>query len=140
MEPLLKERLTQDPYAAFLGIKVEEVQEGYAKASVTITPDLLNIHGSVNGGLIFSLADIVFASASNSHGTKAVGIQGSIQYLEPAFEGDTIYAVAEENLPPGKTGSYRLSVYLPSGKLMALADGLVYRTKRPVLAEGGKHQ
>lgn len=140
MDNSLKEHLSQDPYASFLGIKVEEINEGFAKASVTIRSNMLNIHGTVNGGLIFSLADIVFASASNSHGMKAVGIQGSIQYLAPAFEGDKIYAEAEENIQPGKTGSYRLSVYHTTGKMIALADGLVYRTKSPVIPKGADKQ
>ncbi|PRO64501.1 hydroxyphenylacetyl-CoA thioesterase PaaI [Alkalicoccus urumqiensis] len=127
--------LKTDPYASFLGIEVEDVGEGTARASVTVTEDMLNIHGTANGGLLFSLADVVFACASNSYGTTAVGIQVSMQYLEAVACGETLRAEAVENAEPGRTGSYRMEVRTSSGSLAALAEGLVYRTRRPVLGE-----
>jgi acyl-CoA thioesterase len=54
-----------------------------------------NAVGVVHGGAIFSLADLVFAVASNSHGTVALGVNVAISYMTAA-RGGTLVAEAEE--------------------------------------------
>ncbi len=46
-----------------------------------------NSHGTVHGGVIFSLADTAFALASNSHGVPAAAINANISYVKAATEG-----------------------------------------------------
>ncbi|WP_232509554.1 PaaI family thioesterase [Parageobacillus thermoglucosidasius] len=59
--------MKRDPFANYLGIITADGGEGYAKVSMGAKEHLLNFHGSTNGGAIFSLADVAFACASNSH-------------------------------------------------------------------------
>jgi acyl-CoA thioesterase len=65
-------RLAADPLAAHLGIALEQVRPGYARAAMTVTPQLLNAVGTAHGGATMALLDVVHAAVSNSHGTVAV--------------------------------------------------------------------
>ena len=47
-------------------LQILDVREGYAFLAMRIRPDMANGHGSVHGGMIFSLADTAFAYACNS--------------------------------------------------------------------------
>lgn len=129
MKEAIMEKVSSDPYAKFLGIVIEEAEEGKAKVSVTVGKHLLNFHGAANGGLIFSLADVAFAIASNSYGQTSVGINVSINYMKAALEGDHLTATAEEVTKNPKLALYRLTVRNQTGEIIAIADGMVYRKK-----------
>lgn len=120
----------EDPYADFLGIGLEKVHAGYAKATMQISDKLLNFHGSANGGAVFSLADYVFAVASNSHGQSAVGITMTMHYLAAGKLGEQLTAVAKEETEPARLGLYRIEVKNEGQDLIALAEGMVYRKRR----------
>ena len=76
-----------DRFAKHSGIELLEIGAGRAKARMTITDAHLNGVSLVHGGAIFTLADLVFAAASNSHGTIAVGVNASIAYLKAVSSG-----------------------------------------------------
>jgi acyl-CoA thioesterase len=78
----------QDLYATeATGISIEEVRTEYAKCAMTIMPHHRNAMGGVMGGVFFTLADLAFAAASNSHCLEEdsplawVSLGSSIQYL-----------------------------------------------------------
>ena len=77
------EKMTKnDKFAKLVGIKLLEVSEGYAKAELTLEDMHLNGLGIAHGGAIFTLADLVFAAASNSRGADAVAININISYFQ----------------------------------------------------------
>ncbi|HET7578666.1 MAG TPA: hydroxyphenylacetyl-CoA thioesterase PaaI [Bacillales bacterium] len=119
----------KDPYAEYLGMTLEKVDPGYARASMKIEDHLLNFHGTANGGAIFSLADFVFAVASNSHGQAAVGITMTMHYMAAGQTGELLTATAKEEKEPTRLGLYRIEVKNESDDLVALAEGMVYRKK-----------
>lgn len=125
----VKKHFEKDTYAKWLGISVDEVNDGYAKVTMNVTENMLNFHGTANGGAIFSLADVSFACASNSYGSTAVGITVTIHYLQAGAVGDTLTAIAKEDNKSTKLGLYRMEVYNQHNDLIALAEGMVYRKK-----------
>ncbi|MDD9893311.1 MAG: PaaI family thioesterase, partial [Gammaproteobacteria bacterium] len=74
----MSEFIAKDSFATLLGIEVISAENGNAVAEMTIKPEHHNGHGTVHGGVIFSLADIAFAAASNSNAT-AIGIPADIR-------------------------------------------------------------
>ena len=50
-----------DNCAQALGIKIIEMDDGYAQMTMAVTPNMLNGHHSCHGGQLFSLADTAFA-------------------------------------------------------------------------------
>lgn len=116
-----------DHFAAQNGILTEEIDEGYAKASLTITKKHLNGAGVAHGGAIFLLADFALALASNSYGTLALGINNSISYLNAAQENEHIYAVAKEVEKNHKLASYTVTINGKDDRVIAIMQGMVYR-------------
>lgn len=127
------DKVRNDSYANTLGIKVLEIAEGYAKASLTVGENMLNFHGVAHGGLIASLADVAFAAASNSHNRKAVALALSISYRRPVKAGETLVAEAFEESLGERTALYKIVVRNSKGDLVASCQGLVYRMDEAVI-------
>jgi acyl-CoA thioesterase len=132
-EPIVQ-RISQDPFACFLGIELLELGQGYSKVSMTVGEQMLNFHGIPHGGAIFSLADAAFAAASNSHGQTAVALNVSINYLAVVPVGARLYAEAKEESLGNRIALYRLAVTTEDGTPVALAHGMVYRKREQWLA------
>ena len=63
----IQEFLQGDKFALLAGVELLETGNGYAKARMLIKPEHLNGGGVCQGGAIFTLADLAFAAATNSH-------------------------------------------------------------------------
>ncbi len=117
-----------DRFAKHSGIELLEIAPGRAKAKMAITDAHLNGVNMVHGGAIFTLADLVFAAASNSHGTVAVAINASIWFVTAAKQG-TVYAEGIETSRNPKLATYSIKVTDDAGQTVALFEGMVYRKK-----------
>ncbi len=120
-----------DRFARHIGIELLEVSEGRAKAKMDIAERHLNAANVVHGGVIFSLADLVFALASNSHGNIALGINVSVSYLKSA-RGRTLFAEANEVSRGPKLATYVMEVRDDAKDLIAMLMGTVYRKSETV--------
>lgn len=72
------------------GIEIEEVGERYAKCSLKLDDRHRNATGHVMGGAVFTLADFVFAVATNFKQPVTVTTVSQISYLGTA-KGDILY-------------------------------------------------
>jgi acyl-CoA thioesterase len=102
--------LAGDRASAALGIRVLEYAPGFARARMTVRPDMVNGHGLAHGGLVFALADTAFACACNGWGAVTVAAGAEISFLEPARLGDELEAVARVRSRRGRTGIYDVTV------------------------------
>ncbi len=125
LSEMLRERYREDRFPWKLGIELEEVQAGYARVSMVVTPDMHNFNGVTHGGALFTLADTAFGLASNTRGT-ALAMHISINYVKGTVSGDRLTAVAEEEHLTRSTGIYRMTVYRGEDKV-ALLRGTVFR-------------
>ncbi len=124
------QKVTQEPFAKKLGLKLIKVDEGYAKVEMVFTDDLENMFGMAHGGAIFSLIDAAFEVASNSQGTMAVALNMNINYLSSPTKGATLSAEAKEINKTKKTAVYDICAVDNSGKLLASCQALVYRLEK----------
>jgi acyl-CoA thioesterase len=123
-------RLAADPLAAHLGITLEQVRPGYARASMTVGPQLLNAVGMAHGGATMALLDVVHAAVSNSHGTVAVAQDVHTEFLAAGAEGDRLVAEGVEVHRSRRTAVYRIDARAQDGRLVATALARVFRTDR----------
>ena len=72
------------------GIEIEEVDDGYAKCSMKVDERHVNATRHVMGGAIFTLADFVFAVATNTREKVTVTTVSQISYLGTP-KGDVLY-------------------------------------------------
>lgn len=103
-EYLLNNEKSLDTYAQNLGIIFREIEPGCAKATMDLKPSVVNPIGSIHGGALFSLADIVSGIAASAGGDKVTTLDSNIQYLAPAFidKSKTLTAIAKAR-KSGKT-------------------------------------
>src|SRR5215212_739202 len=124
-------RLAADPLAAHLGITLEQVRPGYARATMTVQPSLLNAVGTAHGGATMALLDVVHAAVSNSHGTVAIAQDVHTEFLAAGRAGDRLVAEGVEVHRSGRTAVYRIEARAQDGRLVATALARVFRTDRP---------
>lgn len=118
--------LKNEPYANYLGMELVELKPGFAKVTLSPTAHMLNTHGTVHGGVIFSLADYAFAVASNSYGSTAVGVTNTIHYMSAGLAGQILTAEANEIKKTRRLAWYRIDVW-SNDVLCATMEALVYR-------------
>jgi acyl-CoA thioesterase len=123
------EIFSKDRYAVLSGIEIIESGKGYCKTRLVIEDRHLNAANVVQGGAIFTLADLAFAVASNSHGQLALAINVNISFLHAKSKG-TLYATATEVGDPKQLGAYDVLVTDEQGAVVARFNGMVYRKKQ----------
>lgn len=115
-----------DQFAKYVGIRLIEVNNGFAITELFLNEDHMNGVNRVQGGVIFTLADYAFAAASNSGGCTTVGLNVNISYYK-APVGKVIRAVAKEINVQNKISAYNVEVLDEDGSLIASFNGLGYR-------------
>lgn len=101
-EKLLRYRTEKNPFARRLGMVVDKIGPGTARARMTVTPQDANPLGYAHGGVYMALADAAAGTAASTHGYKAVTVDAAWHFYRGAVPGDTLYAEAEE-LKAGQT-------------------------------------
>jgi acyl-CoA thioesterase len=117
------------------GAELLEVKEGYARARMKITPDHLNGGGVCQGGALFTLADLAFAAAVNSHLQLTFSTTSNITYLRSIAEG-TVYAEAVELVNHKRMPYAEVKVTDEHGELIAIFTSNGYRkSNAPIILE-----
>ena len=130
--------IQNDPFAKRLGASVEIVKPGHTRVSIVVAEDMVNFHGTTHGGLIFTLGDIAFAAASNSHGQVAVALNVDISFLKASKPGDELVAEAIETHVGGRTALCEITVTnAQTGEVIAKSQDLAYRKREMIVPENG---
>src|ERR1700709_1403735 len=127
VDPALFRALAADPLAAHLGIELEEVRPGYARATMTVGSHLLNAVGTAHGGATMALLDVVHGAVSNSHGTLAVAQDVHTEFPPPGRAGDRLVAEGVELHRTARTAVYRIDATTTDGRRVATALARVFR-------------
>lgn len=114
IHPILK-----DDYASeWMGIEVVALDDGHATIRMTLRQEMLNGFGMAHGGMIFAFGDTAFALACNQtiptpadEGNITVASGVDINFLKPAFRGQTLTAVANRRASTGRSGLYDVQIY-----------------------------
>lgn len=122
----LKDFFLHDEFARQNGIELIEIEKGYARTQVRIEPRHLNAGGFVQGGVLFTLADLAFAAATNSHGTLTVTSTANITFVRGANSG-IITAQAQELVNHHHLPFCEVRVTDDSGNLLAIFTASGYR-------------
>ena len=86
--------MSKNTFDKNLGAKLVSSKKGYCKVKLDIKPSHLNHGGIVHGGVLATLCDIALAGAVATVMKKeewCVTIQLNIEYMDPAFLGETIF-------------------------------------------------
>jgi len=125
---MIRER---DRFARLIGAEIVSAGDGKSEVRINIGDQHLNALDMVQGGVIFTIADLAFALACNSHGVPAVGLSANINYLRPGKRG-TLTARGRELSVANKVSDCEVQVTDEAGEVLAVFHGLAYRkTAKP---------
>ncbi len=126
-----------DKVSQNLGMNIEHVAPGAAVLTMTVRDDMVNGHDICHGGMVFSLADSAFAFSCNTENNVTVSSHCSIDFIRPAFKGDTLTAKSSVSYQGRKSGIYHIEVTNQNGKQVALFKGNASRLDRPLITLDG---
>ncbi len=129
VERAVRRIASNDRFAQLVGTVIQEVRPGYARVSLEVQDKHLNSVDIAHGSAVFTLVDMAFALASNSHGQVALALNMSINFLKATGAGSILTAEATEDKLTNRTGLYRIAVTDETGEIVCVAEGLVYRKK-----------
>lgn len=117
----LREMYKGSPFNNFIGIQLEEYEEGHVVYSLKIQPHHKNVNQAVHGGVFFSILDSVMGATVRSITKQPLAtINSSINFFAPLREGDEIFASAK---------------VVQHGKSIATAEGEIKDCNGNVLAK-----
>lgn len=131
-ETLRAYRNEKNRFGNRLGIYVEELRPGYARAVKTVTEEDLNPVDVPHGGVYFSLADTACGSAMVAHGTVCVTINCSFSFLKSAQVGDKLTAEAREIQSGRSVCVLEARVTGPAGDLLAVGTFTFRRFEKKI--------
>lgn len=121
----------KDKFAQLVGITLLECSPGQAKCKVKIKEHHLNGAGIVHGGVLYTLADLCCAAATNSYGNVALSIENHISYFQKSTGGD-IFATAKINSKSNKLITCTIEIVDEDGLLLSNFIGTAYITKEKI--------
>ncbi|MBE7024867.1 MAG: PaaI family thioesterase [Ruminococcaceae bacterium] len=98
-----------DTFAMNMGIEIVQADAEESVCAMEITPDLYNAGNTVQGGAIFTLADLAFAVAANCEGKRTVTQNATVTFLKPGT-GKKLIATATKIFVGRRTCHYSVRV------------------------------
>lgn len=127
-----KEFFLTDKFAANAGVELLEVKPGFARAKMLVTKEHLNAGGVCQGGALFTLADLAFAAAANSHQQLTLSVSANITFLRSVKEG-YVYAEAVELFNHHRIPFLEVRITDEVGELVAVMTSSGYRKSVEIL-------
>ncbi|MDR3308456.1 MAG: hotdog fold thioesterase [Tannerella sp.] len=127
----IREFFKGDAFAAGAGVELLDVGKGYARARMEILPKHYNGGGVCQGGAIFTLADLAFAVATNTHSKLTYSICSEIHIFKSERAG-YLFAEAQEVFNHSRLSHCEVKVTNEQGELIATFNGTGYRKDVPL--------
>ena len=121
---------SEDTFAQLIGMKLIELQPGFARAMLPINENKVNMYQMAHGGAIFSVADQACEAAGNSFGEPAVALQNNFYFLASGKAGDLLEATAKLVNRSNRIGLIEFEVTNQEGLLLAKGQQLIYFKKK----------
>lgn len=115
-----------DVFALEAGVELLEARSGYAKARMLVTPAHMNAGGVCQGGALFTLADLAFAVAVNSHAKLTVSVSTTVHFFRSESSG-YIIAEAQETYNHERMAGCEVRLTNEAGDLVATFVSIGYR-------------
>ena len=129
---VVERMLAGDRFSQWLGVELVEVGVKRAVARMTVREDMVNGFGIGHGGIVYSLADSVFAFATNSDGLISVAVDTSMSYPAAVRPGDVLTATGVEQSSTRKLGFCEVTIRNQDDVVVGYFRGTIYRTLKPL--------
>jgi acyl-CoA thioesterase len=116
----------EDTFSRRVGVKLVELLPGFARTTLSINEESINIYKMAHGGALFSVADQACEAAGNSFGEPAVALQQNIHFLAPGKSGDFLEATAKVSHRSKRIGLIEFEVRNQEGLLVAIGQQVIF--------------
>ena len=133
---LTKRFFQDDGFVKLVGIEIVEVTAEKAVVKAKIDDRHRNANGSVQGGMLYTLADFAFAVLGNHNHPVTVTQVGQISYVKAAIT-DEVTATARESVRSGHTTVCQVTVQDDKGQTVCICNfnGFVKDVDKETLKE-----
>lgn len=133
---LTKRFFQDDGFVKLAGIEIVEVTAEKAVVKAKIDDRHRNANGSVQGGMLYTLADFAFAVLGNHNHPVTVTQVGQISYVKAAIT-DEVTATARESVRSGHTTVCQVTVQDDKGQTVCICNfnGFVKDVDKETLKE-----
>ncbi len=114
---MVKRFFDDDGFVKLTGYEIVEVNDEKAVVKAKITDMHRNANGSVQGGMLYGIADFAFAVLGNCKHPVTVTQMGQISYVKAAFT-EEITAIATEKVRSGHTTVSEVLIYDDKGQIV----------------------
>ncbi len=119
----MRKRFDDSPCAVYFGMKLVELEPGYARVKLELRREFLNWENMIQGGVIATLLDQAFGCACNTLDNIHVAVQMNIHFLAAARVGETVYAESRVLHAGKRVGASEMTAVDSNGKTIARASG-----------------
>ncbi len=133
---LVKRIFADDGFVKLAGLEIVEVNEEKAVVSANISAEHRNANGSVQGGMLYAIADYAFAVLGNYKHPMTVTQVGQISYVKAAFA-EAIIATAREQVRSGHNTVCEVIIEDDKGQIVCVCtfNGFVKDIEKQLLKE-----
>ena len=129
---ILLQTARDDVYMKMLGIEIIDLSCGYAKSKMKITPQICNPYNSVDGGWLFSMADVTAGYAACTYGNYVSTISGNMNYIKPALDTQYIYCIGQVVRQGKKVSVYNVELSDDYGNILETGSFTFYSLNKSV--------
>ena len=128
---IYRKMMESDFCSQWMGIELMQIKQGDCHLRMKVKKEMLNGFGTLHGGMAYAFADSALAFACNSYGRVSPLIQGSMNYIKSAKEGDILEAKAKVRFLGNKKADVDVEIFCNSQlEPYYLFRGTVYRTTK----------
>ncbi len=124
--------IEENTYAKTIGLEMLELREGYAEGRIPVKEESKNPLGTMHGGCLYSLADIVSGTAATLRGNYVTTVSGEFSYLRPAVDTEYVTAKAREIRFGKNLAVYRVDLVDDAGTVLDIATFTFFDLGKPV--------
>ncbi len=118
--------------ARLVGVKLDEVREGYARAHLTVTEEHTNFFGMTHGAILYALADHAGSVAGNSLSRRSIMSQSTAYFFGNPAIGSRLTAVGRVTREGRSLGMMEVEVTDQKGnRLVSFNAGMYFLDKEP---------
>ena len=124
----LHRRMAKNNFAVFIGARITRMYKGYSECELDVKEELNNAYGRMQGGCIFTLADVTTGNAAATYDVKAFTSSSDFNFLSPAVNTSKIIAVAKIIKPGRSLMVFGAEVFDENKKLIAYGTFTYFST------------
>ena len=107
----IRQTRNNERFGKCLGVTFTNVRQGECDAILPMKEEFLNVHNTVHGGILLTLADVTGGTAACTHGSTVVTVDNNYHFLRAGANVKLLKAHAREIKAGHKLMIYDISIY-----------------------------